>query len=389
MKRVQLSQWRGRLCHARQGVLATAGRQQQQHQPFYTPLRCQSSAAAAQDVVDIDVPVENLRRPFPSPPPERAAESAKLAALHARLALSQKMPLQTLARTLVTKSADGNENFNNSNLAFLGSTIVNYHVLEYLVCKWPRLPMAILYEALRAYSGREALQQVATRWGVGSAAAPGEEVDPGLLQWKPDTAAAESSRWAYVRSEAERSMGFRRGLSSRVVLDDAFGDALEDATTDELGLAKMQHEAFSSFVQAVVGSIYSHCGREAAKSFVKSHILSRQIDLSKMFHFQLPTRELAMLCAREGFEAPVARLESETGRRSRTPVFVVGIYSGKEKLGEGAGASLDAARITASMNALKAWYLYSPGNKVRVPSDMMEEGAKPWKAPHVDIGEVI
>lgn len=387
MKRLQLSQVGGRLCQARRGVLAAAGRQHQR--PFYTSLRCQSSTAAAQDLVDNDAPVEDLRRPFPSPPPERAHESAKLAALHARLALSQKMPLQTLARTLTTRSADGNANFNNSNLAFLGSTIVNYHVLEYLVCKWPRLPMAILYEALRAYSGRESLQQVARRWGVDSAAAPGEEVDPGLLQWKPDITTPEGSRWAYARSEAERAIGYRRGMSSRVVLDDAFGDTLEDATTDELGLAKMQNTAFSSFVQAVVGAIYTHSGREAAKSFVASHILSRQIDISKMFQFHLPTRELAMLCAREGFEAPVARLESETGRRSRTPVFVVGIYSGKEKLGEGAGASLDAARITASMNALKAWYMYSPGNKVRVPSDMMEVGAKPWTAPYVDIGEII
>jgi dsRNA-specific ribonuclease len=108
-----------------------------------------------------------------------------------------------------------------------------------------------------------------------------------------------------------------------------------------------------------------------------------------MFQFQLPTRELAMLCAREGFEAPIARLESETGRLSRTPVFVVGVYSGPEKLGEGSGPSLDIARWNASMNALKAWYLYSPSNKVRVPSDMLEEGAKPWKAPHIDIGEII
>jgi dsRNA-specific ribonuclease len=96
-----------------------------------------------------------------------------------------------------------------------------------------------------------------------------------------------------------------------------------------------------------------------------------------------------MLCAREGFEAPIARLESETGRLSRTPVFVVGIYSGTEKLGEAAGPSLDMARRMASMAALKAWYLYSPGNKVRVPSDMMEADAKPWKAPHIDVGEIV
>ncbi|QUC16690.1 uncharacterized protein UV8b_00931 [Ustilaginoidea virens] len=331
------------------------------------------------------------RTPLPSPPQERSAQSAKLAALHARLALSNKIPLQTVARALVTPSADPNGSFNNANLAFLGSTIINYHALEYLVCKWPRLPMAILYEALRAYAGPESLYQVSRRWGVEAAAAPGGEVDPGLLQWKPDGEQVVSTRWGYVRSEVERNSSYRRGLSSRVVLDDVFGDALGRPNSDEAQQEPevLLHDAFGSFVQAVVGSIYTHCGREAARTFVKAHILSRQLDPSSLFEFQLPTRELTLLCAREGFEPPVARLESETGRMSRTPVYVVGIYSGKEKIGEAAGPSLDIARRKASMGALKAWYMYSPGNKVRVPSDMMEPDAKPWQAPHVDIGEII
>ena len=122
---------------------------------------------------------------------------------------------------------------------------------------------------------------------------------------------------------------------------------------------------------------------------MRSHVLSRKLEFHRLFRFQLPTRELAKLCAREGFEAPVARLLSETGRKSRTPVFVVGIYSGRDKLGEGAGPSLNSARKLASMNALKAWYCYSPGQKPRVPSDMMEEGAKSWTPPHIDIGEIV
>ncbi|GAB0133777.1 hypothetical protein EsDP_00002173 [Epichloe bromicola] len=390
MKRLRASQCSGRrLLQARSGASSLPVRQ-----TLFQSIRCQSSAAIApefaQDIVGDQSTSLPPRASLPSPPPERSLESAKLAALHARLALSTKIPLQTIARALITPSADANGSFNNSSLAFLGSTIINYHVLEYLVCKWPRLPMAVLYEALRAYAGQESLQQVARRWGVEAAAAPGDEVDPGLLQWKPEGEHLVSTRWGYVRSEVERNSSYRRGLSSRVVLDDVFGDALsKPESAGQEGHESLQNDAFGSFVQAVVGSIYTHCGREAAKSFVTSHILSRQLDPSSLFQFQLPTRELAMLCAREGFEAPVARLESETGRRSRTPVYIVGIYSGKEKLGEGAGPSLDIARRKASMNALKAWYLYSPGNKVRVPSDMMEEGAKAWKAPHVDIGEII
>ena len=85
----------------------------------------------------------------------------------------------------------------------------------------------------------------------------------------------------------------------------------------------------------------------------------------------------------------MARLLSETGRLSRTPVYVVGIFSGNDKLGEGSAASLDHARAKAAMNALKAWYLYSPGEDVPVPSDMLVEGAKPWQPVYVDIGEII
>ncbi|UNI22042.1 54S ribosomal protein L3 mitochondrial [Purpureocillium takamizusanense] len=397
MKRLRAARWSGQLLQARAGACPAAA---SRRQPFFIhALRCQSSSAAAAS--EHHAPTleaeEEARIPLPSPPHHRAADSAKLAAMHARLSLSKKIPLETLARCLVTPSADSSPGFNNSSLAFLGSTLVNYHVLEYLVCKWPRLPMAILYEALRAYAGPESLQQVARRWGVEAAAAPGEEVDPGLLQWTPHHAATDQptlhARWGYVRSEAQRNAEYRRGISSRVVLDDDFGDALAKPVKEGEGAAEgsehLQDEAFASFVRSVVGSIYAHCGREAAKAFVTSHILSRQIDPSVLFEFKLPTRELAMLCAREGFEAPLARLESETGRLSRTPVYVVGIYSGKEKLGEGAGPSLDIARRKASMNALKAWYLYSPGNKVRVPSDTMEEGAQPWKAPHIDIGEII
>ncbi|KAK2595918.1 54S ribosomal protein L3 mitochondrial [Conoideocrella luteorostrata] len=386
MKKLRSSQWSSRqLLQARSGAASVTSRQ-----PFLQPIRCQSSAAIAPDIKDRTIPEESTPRFTLPSPHERSLQSAKLAALHARLALSNKIPLQTIARALITPSADANGSFNNSNLAFLGSTITNYHVLEYLVCKWPRLPMVILYEALRAYAGQESLQQVARRWGVGAAAAPGEEVDPGLLQWQPSGEHLVNTRWGYVRSEVQQNSSYRRGVSSRIVLDDAFGDALSKSeNAGQQGYEALQNDAFGSFVQAVVGSVYTHCGREAAKSFISSHILSRQFDPSTLFQFQLPTRELAMLCAREGFEAPVARLESETGRMSRTPVYVVGIYSGKEKMGEGAGPSLDIARRKASMNALKAWYLYSPGNKVRVPSDMMEEGVKPWKAPHIDIGEII
>lgn len=275
--------------------------------------------------------------------------------------------------------------------------------------------MEIMHAAMKAFAGDRTLFYVSRSWGVENAAAPGSEVDPGLLQFDLNKPRMETTKWGLAVSKDEnKATKFRRGISSRVLAHDDFGDDISNSSIDELHDGRQQieqgvglsaerqltlgdpnekvtksHSIHAQFARAVVGAVYTHSGREAARRFIKAHILSRQLDLARLFVFKLPTRELARLCAREEFEPPVARLLSETGRLSKTPVFVVGIFSGHDKLGEGAGASLDHARQKASINALKAWYLYSPGEDVRVPSEMMEEGAKAWEPLHVDIGEVI
>jgi dsRNA-specific ribonuclease len=361
---------------------------------------------------------------LPSPDPARAGQSAKLAALHARLNISHKVPLETLARALVDPSADRSPNFNNANLAFVGGTIIHYHTSEWLLCKYPRLPMGVMYEAMRAYAGPRPLHRVACQWGIESAAYPGGEVDPGLLQWLDEPGAHHVPMlWGYKRSNRE---GERRGMSSRVIYDDPFGDPIdglkdrdaveeenlratghkkkrltdhdfpvtptpaEQASAEKARSMERRVVSHSQFVRAVVGAIYAHAGRELARSFVRAHILSRTLDMASLFSFGQPLRELATLCKREGFDHPRACILSETGRMSRAPVYVVGIFSGPDKLAEGAGPSLEFARTKAAINALCAWYLYSPADHPRVPSDVLEwDGQRKWKAPHVDMGEII
>lgn len=343
------------------------------------------------DLEDLEFEPPSARHPsspYPSPLPEAALTSAKLAALHARLSLPKRLPLQTMARTLVDPSADQNPHFNNEALAQLGGSILSLHVCEFLLCKYPRLPMAVLFAATYAYQGPQTLQKIGQEWGVESAAAPGSEVDPGFLQYGRMRSGAPVNRAAQGGStRPDKDWHYRRGMSSRVVYDDEFGDTIHQKPG--VVLTKPAETAYSNFVKAVVGSVYLHAGREAAKTFVKHHVLSRHLEIASLFQFKEPVRELSRLCAREGFEYPVARILSETGRKSRSPVFVVGIFSGNDQLGEGAGPSLPEARVRASVNALKAWYLYSPGNNVRVPSDTEDPKAKPWEAVHIDLGEII
>lgn len=419
MRKLRIDGWSSRFLSAttRPRRAATGlPRHSRPDQP-HVSIRWQSSVAAVEEDVWEDgtdhqrfPPLERISESDftkPSPSTDRALGSAKLAALHARLALPQRLPLQTLARALVDASADDNAQFNNANLAFLGHTVINYHVAEWLMCRFPRLPMDIFHSAMNGYAGHSPLHLVARSWGIDAAAAPGGEVDPGMLQFSVHKPGSAVTRFGRKRSEAEyiKKYKWRRGISSRVVFDDDFGEQVgeeTDSAAEEDGgnvepslmaygdseTRQMAEMAYANAVRAVTGAVYAHCGREKVKSFIRAHLLSRALDMPRLFSFQFPTRELKLLCDREDFEAPVARLLSETGRMSRTPVYVVGIFSGKDKLSEGAGPNLDHARIKAAINALKAWYLYSPGTNVRVPSDMLSEGARPWEPAYIDIGEI-
>jgi dsRNA-specific ribonuclease len=170
---------------------------------------------------------------------------------------------------------------------------------------------------------------------------------------------------------------------ARVMSGDQFGKPpAKEGPTLSLGAAS------SNFVFAVVGAVYLHLGRAAVKSFLNNHVLSRNLDISKMFDFKVPNRDLLLLCRREGFETPMPRLISETGRLSSHPVFLVGIYSGLDKLGEGAGGSIKEAKIRATVAALKGWYLYSP-LEVTKPSDVESEPGNRWLPNMVDCGEII
>ena len=411
MKSLRLLRWSG-------SVLSPRTRPCCRVQQISSTRRFQSTALAFSPEPLDDTPppskshyTELDLRQFPSPPPSRAASSPRLSALHARLSLSPRLPVETLARCLVHPTADPNLDFNNRSMQLLGCELLGFYTSEEILCRYPRLPLTVVFAAAWAYCGPKTLAAVTREWGVEAAAEPGGEVDPGLLQCKRVTSGNADigntgQRWEdedgpggkvdFKDWKSSRENEWKQGLSSRSVYDEYFGEETGRKSSSGLaaegdtGTARTTlEEASSDFVQAVMGAVYLHGGRRAAKAFFQAHILSRHLDFSKLFEFRQPTRDLSRLCAREGFVSPVARILSETGRNSRHPVFVVGVFSGKDKLGEGQGGSLDEARIKAAISALKGWYLYSPLD-VRVPSEMEGEGPKkPWVPVLVDGGEVV
>lgn len=395
MKRLRLQRWSGGVQSPRTRpahITAPSLLRPYRFKSTISPALSSTYGGATQgETTAIPILTEELLRQLPSPPVSAAKTSARLAALHARLSLPSQLPVETLARTLVDETADSSPRFNNQALSRLGNDLLGFYTSEYIICQYPRLPLAVVFAAMYAYVGPRALAAITREWGVQAAAAPGGEVDPGLLQlkWAPPEPRPELPKLQLVSSAPDET-GFRRSISSRSVYDDQFGEIQPRRSPQDPEKEKETtlEKASSNFVQAIMGAVYLHAGRAAAKKFYREHFMSRQLNMANLFQFKQPTRDLSRLCAREGFQSPVARMLSETGRKSRHPVFVVGVFSGNDKLGEGAGSSLDEARIRASVAALKGWYLYSP-LEFRVPSETEEPGHRPWNPVLVDTGDVV
>ncbi|KAF2093334.1 ribonuclease III [Rhizodiscina lignyota] len=364
-------------------------------QPFQC-IRLYSARAVErpEEPTDVEDAISADLTELPSPPPSAAFHSAKLSALHSRLALPHTVPLQTLAKCLVHATADPHPHFSNSSLALLGGDILGYFTAEHLLCNYPRLPMTVLFAAQNAYVGPAACASIVRGFGVEAVAEPGGEVDPGLLQFKR-TLPGETRPKTHGIFQGD-TMQIDKANTWRVKRVDKAGEILDvhtprqpQAPADPIPSRTDLETASTSFLRALVGALTLHAGRSSVVSFHAQHILSRHLDIASLFHFRFPTRDLSRLCAREGFDPPVARLLSETGRKSIAPVFVVGVYSGLDKLGEGAGGSLDEARNRAAANALRGWYLYRPQEVVK-PSEVEGEGQKrKWIPNFIDCGEIV
>lgn len=89
---------------------------------------------------------------------------------------------------------------------------------------------------------------------------------------------------------------------------------------------------------------------------------------------------LSALLRRQNRERPISRLLSETGRLSHTPLFVVGVFSGHEQLGEGHASSLKLAERLAAKDAILKHF--GEEAEIRLPSDM-EVSELAWVSPRL------
>ncbi|KAF9045813.1 60S ribosomal protein L3 [Hymenopellis radicata] len=200
----------------------------------------------------------------------------------------------------------------NAQLATLGNSLMGLFATEHINASYPYLPTRVLKAAVTAHVGPMTCASVAQEMG----AAP-------LLRWRrtPNTLTAP---------------------------------------------ALLHPDALSTIPRAITALIAQQRSLPSARQFVQTYFLSREIDLRGMIKFRDPKFALLEMVNKFNRQRPKSRLLRETGRFSNSPVFVVGIYSGEDQLGEGFGSSLKMAEYRAAEDALHRVYL------TRTPSHLLQ-----------------
>ncbi|RDB20845.1 54S ribosomal protein L3, mitochondrial [Hypsizygus marmoreus] len=203
----------------------------------------------------------------------------------------------------------------NAHLAPLGNSLMGLFASEYVHAAYPYLPTRVFKAAVTAHVGTQTCASVAQEMG----ATP-------LLRWH---------------------------RSPEIIHADAL----------------------ASVPRSITALIYHNRSLPSARQFVHSYFLSRDIDLRGMIKFRDPKKALLEMVNKLNREWPKSRLLKETGRYSNFPVFVVGIYSGADQLGEGFGSSLKMAEFRAAEDALHRVYLTrTPNHLLRLPTSTFPLG---------------
>lgn len=295
---------------------------------------------------------QNLQQTLRDLPEDICNQSSALVALHSRLNLPKEFSTSLLSRCLTCRSSNipsilpskdtklnktyySSQQRDNYGLNIFGKNLLTFETVKYLLQKYPRLPIPVLNVAINAYISDEVLASIVKSWGV-------ETEKQSIME-------------RFLRNEPINvTLGKLRYFNNLKQIDDGI------ESISKLNFSETS--AYALVIRSIIATLWTFDPKLSIK-FINDHILhGRKLDITRLFEFEQPTRELARLCEREKLERPVSRLLAESGRLSKSPVFIVGVFSGGEKLGEGFGASLKEAKAKAASDALMKWYCYQPTN---------------------------
>ncbi|KAI0328663.1 60S ribosomal protein L3 [Cubamyces sp. BRFM 1775] len=203
----------------------------------------------------------------------------------------------------------------NASLATLGNSLLGLFATEFVNSSYPHLPTRVMKAAVSAHVGPTTCANLARELGVTP-----------ILRWQRTPTTSSHS-------------------------------------------AVLHADALASVPRALTALVYQYRSLRSARRFAERFFFSREVDLRGMIKFRDPKQTLLETVAKFGRERPISRLLKETGRYSNSPVFVVGIFSGADQLGEGFGSSLKMAEYRAAEDSLLRLYLTrQPPHLVQLPT---------------------
>ncbi|KAK7458904.1 54S ribosomal protein L3 mitochondrial [Stygiomarasmius scandens] len=233
----------------------------------------------------------------------------------------------------------------NGQLAAIGNSLMGLFATEWLRATYPYLPTRVLKAAVTAHVGPLTCANVAQEMG-----------------------ATPLLRWHRMRETPSKP-------------------------------ALLHSDALASIPRSLTALVYQRRSLPSARQFVQSYFLSREVDIRSMIKFADPKKALLEMINKLQREKPKSRLLKETGRYSNSPVFVVGIFSGEDEIGQGFGSSLKMAEYRAAEDALHRVYLTRvPSHLVQIPSQTFPLGVgdvfrqaseQPYTAPELAQSEIM
>ena len=120
------------------------------------------------------------------------------------------------------------------------------------------------------------------------------------------------------------------------------------------GSTRARQQILANAFEAVIGAIYLERGYDDASKFIHDNIISKLDDILESGSWRDPKSHLQEVSQRIDGQTPVYKVIEEIGP-DHDKVFKLGVYVGKELMGQGSGPSKQAAQQKAARAALDAY----------------------------------
>jgi ribonuclease III len=137
-------------------------------------------------------------------------------------------------------------------------------------------------------------------------------------------------------------------ISKRLQLE----DYLQMSKGEAKDTGRARQVILANAIEAVIGAIYLDQGYEVAKEFVLREIMVELPAIINQGAYLDPKSKLQEIVQEKRGVTPSYSVLSESGP-DHDKIFLVGVYLGEHRVGEGKGPSKQEAEVAAAENALK------------------------------------